>query len=135
MEALLAPVPPVDAGTWASSLADAKSKLAGLAVRRAGTVRFRITDHEIRTALAGDTFDAGPGQPFAWSARTGRRAIGVAAVRTLASGDGALPLEAVRSRLTESSRGSPMAVRLRRSSTAGSTDSPWLGEPLSVRKP
>lgn len=104
MQALLAPVPSVDPALWNSSLTDAKSKLAGLAVRRAGTVRFRVTDHEVRTALAGDTIDAGPGQPFAWSARTARRAIGVAAVRMLASGAARSPLEAVRIRLAESSR-------------------------------
>ena len=118
MEALLAPVPSVDTGTWASSLADAKSKLAGLAVRRAGTVRFRVTDHEIRTTFDGDTFDAGPVQPFAWSARTSRRAIGVAAVRMLASGAARSPLDAVRCRLTESSRwvadGSSSATQLDR---------------------
>jgi hypothetical protein len=118
MEALVAPVPPVDAGTWRGSLTDAKLKLAGLAVRRAGTVRFRITDHEVRTAFGGDTFDAGPEQPFAWSARTARRAIGVAAVRMLANCSARSPLEAVRNRLTESSRwvadGSSSATQLDR---------------------
>jgi hypothetical protein len=117
-EALLAPVPPVDAEAWNAALTDAKSKLAGLAVRRVGTVRFRVTDHEVRTALAGDTFDIRPDQPFAWSARTARRAIGVAAVRMLVSGAARSPLEAVRGRLTESSRwiadGSSSATQLDR---------------------
>ena len=42
MDALLAPVPAVDATSWRSALEEAKSKLAGLAVRRAGAVRFRV---------------------------------------------------------------------------------------------
>ncbi len=104
MDALVAPVPAVDATTWRAALEEAKSKLAGLAVRRAGAVRFRVTDHEVRTAFAGDAGDPAHAEPFAWSARNARRSIGVAAVRTLLAGGARSPLEAVRYRLAESSR-------------------------------
>jgi hypothetical protein len=100
MHALVAPVPAVDAPSWQGALEDAKSKLAGLAVRRAGALRFRVTEHEVRTAFAGDPVHA---EPFAWSARNARRSIGVAAVRLLLGGGARSPLEAVRHRMAESS--------------------------------
>src|ERR1700723_1853218 len=96
MDALVAPVPTPDAASWSAALEEAKSKLAGLAVRRAGAVRFRVTDHEIRTAFGGDAADPAHLEPFAWSARTARRSIGVAAVRLLLEGGARSPLEAVR---------------------------------------
>jgi hypothetical protein len=104
MDALVAPVPAVDATAWRAALEEAKSKLAGLAVRRAGAVRFRVTDHEVRTAFGGDAGDPATDEPFAWSARNARRSIGVAAVRQLIAGGARSPLEAVRYRLSESSR-------------------------------
>ena len=106
MQALVAPVPSVDAPSWQAALEDAKSKLAGLAVRRAGAVRFRVTDHEVRTAFGGEAGDPAHSEhpePFAWSARNARRSIGVAAVRLLLGGGARSPLEAVRYRLAESS--------------------------------
>ena len=118
MDALVAPVPAVDAVAWRFALQEAKAKLAGLAVRRAGAPRFRVTDHEVRTALNTESNDPGHGEPFAWTARTARRSIGVAAVRLLAGGAARSPLEAVRSRLDESSRwvreGSSSATQLDR---------------------
>jgi hypothetical protein len=104
MDALVAPVPAVDATAWRAALEEAKSKLAGLAVRRAGAVRFRVTDHEVRTAFGNEAADPGHAEPFAWSARNARRSIGVAAVRLLLGGGARSPLEAVRHRLAESSR-------------------------------
>ena len=104
MDALVAPVPAVDATSWRAALEEAKSKLAGLAVRRAGAIRFRVTDHEVRTAFGGEAGDPMAAEPFAWSARNARRSIGVAAVRQLIAGDARSPLEAVRCRLSESSR-------------------------------
>jgi hypothetical protein len=103
MHALVAPVPAVDTPSWQAALEDAKSKLAGLATRRAGAVRFRVTDHEVRTAFGGDAGDPAHAEPFAWSARNARRPIGVAAVRLLLGGVARSPLEAVRYRLAESS--------------------------------
>jgi hypothetical protein len=118
MDALVEPLPAVDAVAWRFALEGAKSKLAGLAVRRAGATRFRVTDHEVRTALNTERNYPGHGEPFAWTARTARRSIGVAAVRLLAGGGARSPLEAVRSRLDESSRwvreGSSSATQLDR---------------------
>jgi hypothetical protein len=120
MAALTEPVPAVDPGLRRRALDEAKAKLAGLAVRRAGGARFRVTDHEVRTAFAADTAAEDPGQaePFAWSARTARRSIGVAAVRLLATGTARSPHEAVRAKLAESSRwvreGSSSATQLDR---------------------
>jgi hypothetical protein len=104
MQALVGPVPSVDAPSWQAALEDTKSKLAGLAFRRAGAVRFRVTDHEVRTAFGGAAGDPADAEPFAWSARNARRSIGVAAVRLLLEGGARSPLEAVRYRLAESSR-------------------------------
>jgi hypothetical protein len=121
MDALLAPVPAVHPTAWRSALEEAKSELAGLAVRRAGAVRFRVTDHEVRTAFSVDgVADPGPARtaPFAWSALTARRSIGVAAVRLLLGGTARSPHEAVRGRLAESSQwvrdGSSSATQLDR---------------------
>jgi len=99
---LAAPVPPLDAACWQAALGDATSMLAGLAVRRAAAGPFRITDHEVRGALGEDGVPADTA-PFAWSARTARRPIGLAAVRLLAEGAARSPAEAVRSRLDEAS--------------------------------
>ena len=104
MDALTAPVPTVDATSWRAALEEATSKLAGLAVRRAGTVRFRVTDHEVRTAFGNPPAEAADAEPFAWSARNARRSIGVAAVRLLAAGGARSPLEAVRFRMADASR-------------------------------
>ena len=68
MDALVEPVSAVDPASWRAALDEAKSKLAGLAVRRAGATRFRVTDHEVRTAFRGDTDDAVHDDPFAWTA-------------------------------------------------------------------
>lgn len=105
--ALVAPldVPvPLDAGAWRAALDEARHMLAGLAVRRGGAGPFRVTDHDVRCALGGA--DGGPDdEPFAWSARTARRSIGLAAVRALVAGEARTPLEAVRARLDDAERG------------------------------
>ena len=63
-----------------------------------------MTDHEVRQAF--DTDDAGSGDrdPFAWSARTARRALGLAALRALVAGESRAPLDAVRARVAEIGR-------------------------------
>jgi hypothetical protein len=120
MTALVEPVPAVDPVLRRRALDGAKAKLAGLAVRRAGGARFRVTDHEVRTTFAAETGAEDPGraEPFAWSARTARRSVGVAAVRLLAAGTARSPHEAVRLKLAESSRwvreGSSSATQLDR---------------------
>jgi hypothetical protein len=117
--ALLAPLPVFDAASWRAAFDDATSVLAGLAVRRAGGGPFRVTDHEVRVALGGTEHRTAGGvvggaaggvervgteepEPFAWSARTARRTLGLAAVRRLADGGARSPAEAVRTRLAES---------------------------------
>lgn len=105
---LLAPPTRVEPSCWQAALDEARAALAGLAVRRPGTGPFRITEHEIRLALspAGSPAGAGPGSEaaFAWSARTARRALGLAAIRLLLDGGARSPLEAVRARLQECER-------------------------------
>ena len=96
--ALVAPAAtgvPLDAGAWRAALESARATLAGLAVRRAGAGPFRVTDHDVRVAL-GDGEAVGNDEPFAWSARTARRTIGLAAVRALLAGEARTPHEAVR---------------------------------------
>jgi hypothetical protein len=100
--ALVEPVQPVDPGAWRDALGAAESALAGLAVRRTGARPFRVTDHEVRVAL--ERQDEVDESPFEWSARTARRALGLAAVRTLVAGETRSPVEAVRQRLAESVR-------------------------------
>ncbi len=115
--ALIGPVPAVDPASWQAALADATSMLAGLAVRRAAAGPFRVTDHEIRTAL-GDGAGAADATPFTWSARTARRALGLAALRLLAGGAARSPAEAVRVRIEEAARwvreGNPCGSQLDR---------------------
>jgi hypothetical protein len=69
--------------------------LADLAVPRLGGSTLRVTDHHVRTALAPE-IPAITETPFAWSPRTTRRTLGLAAVRTLASGEARSPIEGVR---------------------------------------
>ena len=100
--ALVEPVPPVDDAAWRATLHDVEAMLAGLAVRGAGARTFRVTDHEVRVAL-GRPDEVVEERPFEWSARTARRALGLAAVRTLvadsmsASRNGGEPLRSVSS--------------------------------------
>ena len=100
---LVAPLPAVDAASWLAALADAKSILANLAVRRGATGPFRVTDHDVRAALCGEAGDRVDQEPFAWSARTARRALGLAAVRLLVAGRARSPADGVQARLAESS--------------------------------
>jgi hypothetical protein len=95
---LLAPAPAVDAVAWRAAVDDATATLARLAVRRAGAAPFRVTDHEVRRALGGAEADD---TPFAWTARTARRGLGVAALRALITGEARTPMDAVRTRVAE----------------------------------
>jgi hypothetical protein len=120
-EALLSPARPVDEVAWCSALTEARTVLSRVAVRRAGSGTFRVTDHEVRVALShgGGRLED---EPFAWSARTARRSLGLAAVRSLVAGAARSPAEAVRARVGESSElvrdGSPAVSGLDR----------WLAE-------
>ena len=108
------------AASWRAALDEAKGKLAGLAVRRAGAARFRVTDHEVRTAFAGhghgDDSWGGPVRldgPHGAALRRGRRRA-----RCWPAGTARSPMEAVRDRMAESTRwvreGSSSATQLDR---------------------
>ena len=68
--------------------------------------------------MCGETAGGEPQPFFAWSARTARRALGLAAVRLLVGGSARSPVEAVGARLAESARwvreGNPCATQLDR---------------------
>jgi len=69
-------------------------RLADLAVRhQVGRTR-RVTDHDIRTALAPPSQPV-RATPFAWSSRTARRALGLAAVRSMIDGTARSVVEGV----------------------------------------
>ncbi len=95
---------PLDVGAWRDALEAAGSALARLAVRRGGVGPFRVTDHDVRCALGGAEVGTDD-EPFAWSPRTARRTIGLAAVRALLSGTARTPVEAVRARVADSAHG------------------------------
>jgi hypothetical protein len=103
---LLAPFGPLAAPHRAAlleSLARIPQELADLAVPRPGGGPLRLTDHDVRTALA--QTECPPAQtPFAWSARTARRALGLAAVRLVVAGAERSPAEGVRATLAEGIR-------------------------------
>jgi len=112
---------PAEPATWRAARDAARALLTApsSAASGAGDGRFRVTEHDIRRAL----HDASPPaseieRPFAWTARTARRPLGLAAVRALVAGDAPTPVEAVRSRVAESSRlvhgGSHRAAQLDR---------------------
>jgi hypothetical protein len=102
--ALVAPVPDVAPDVWRRALDEARDALAGLTAGR-GRGPVRVTGHAVRT-----TFEDGAGggaagdAAFAWSARTARRPVGLAAVRALVAGEARTPAEAVRARVAEASR-------------------------------
>lgn len=102
--ALMDEVPDQPAEPWHRALEDARRALAALAVRRRAGGPCRITDHELRVALSEAAPSPARGTPFAWSARTARRTLGMSAVRALASGHASTPVEAVRARVAEASK-------------------------------
>jgi hypothetical protein len=69
-------------------------RLADLAVRhQVGRAR-RVTDHDVRIALAAPSQPT-PAMPFAWSSRTARRALGLAAIRSVIGGTARSVVEGV----------------------------------------
>jgi hypothetical protein len=77
--------------------------LADLAVPRLSGSSFRLTDHHVRTALAPDG-DATAALPFAWSPRTARRSLGLAALRALVAGEARSPLDGTRRAVADAQR-------------------------------
>jgi hypothetical protein len=70
-------------------------ELTALVADRPGSGPFRLTDYLIRTALSPAGSDV-PSGAFAWSPVTARRALGLAAVRSLVAGSAHNPVEGVR---------------------------------------
>jgi hypothetical protein len=105
-DALLAPPVPVDRAEWQRAVAAVPEQLAGLATRRSGAGPCRLTDYEIRLALgrADEAELPRAREPFAWSARTARRALGLAAVRALAAGETRSPSEGVRDAVAQATQ-------------------------------
>jgi hypothetical protein len=79
------------------------SQLAHLAAQAEGGGSRRLTDHAIRMALAPAAPVSSPA-PFAWSARTARRALGLAALRLMVAGTVRTPADGVRSALADAMR-------------------------------
>jgi hypothetical protein len=77
--------------------------LADLAAPRPGGTSFRLTDHHVRVALAGDE-QASAAIPFAWSPRTARRALGLAAVRAVVGGEARSPVDGTRRAVSDALR-------------------------------
>jgi hypothetical protein len=103
---LLAPVGTPTAehrAAMSEAVARIPQELAELAAPPAGGGSRRLTDHDVRTSLASPDHRPIP-TPFAWSARTARRALGLAAVRSLVTGEARSPVESVRATMAESIR-------------------------------
>jgi hypothetical protein len=120
-DVLVAPPAPVEPAAWDAALAATRASMTAPVIAtagRPGAVSFRVTEHDVRTALAHPAVAPTGAVPFLWSARTARRALGLAALRALDAGTVSTPVEAVRWRVAESSRlvrgGSHMAVALDR---------------------
>jgi hypothetical protein len=77
--------------------------LADLAVPRPGGASFRLTDHHVREAL-GPPDGVSPRTPFVWSARTARRALGLAGLRALLTGAVRSPIDGVISAVDDAVR-------------------------------
>ncbi len=101
--ALAAPVPAVAPDLWRRAVDDARDALAALAAQvRSGPPR--VTGHAVRTAFETVAPGARGDAPFAWSARTARRPLGLAALRALVAGEGGTPADAVRFRVAAAAR-------------------------------
>jgi hypothetical protein len=93
-----------------SSVVDAAKRiprvLADLAVPRLGATSLRLTDHHVRTALTCEDYTgaADAGTPFAWSPRTARRALGLAAVRAIVAGEVKSPIDGTRAAMAKAIR-------------------------------
>jgi hypothetical protein len=92
--ALLAPLPVDHRAITGADVAHASDTLRTSATRRPGGGPFRITDYVVRSTLWPPD-DPRPESPFAWSAPTARRLLGLAAVRAVVGGRVASPVDGV----------------------------------------
>ncbi len=100
-DALVLPPAPVTQTAWAVAIEGLPRVLAGLAASGPGAGRLRVTGYDIRTALAGGEVR---NEPFAWSARTAQRTLGLAAVERLLFGSARSPSDAVREVVADAAR-------------------------------
>jgi hypothetical protein len=77
------------------------AELTHLVARQPGSGPFRLTDYLVRTTLCPPARPRPP-VPFAWSAGTARRAVGLEAMRALVAGTVRSPVEAVREAVRQS---------------------------------
>jgi hypothetical protein len=110
-EAMVAAPPPVDPAAWHRSVEGLPRVLAGLAGASNGPRPWRITGFDVRRAAEGPPGWAEPDQPFAWSARTAQRLIGLSALRSLVAGTARAPAHAVRDVVAELSGGGHLSTR------------------------
>jgi hypothetical protein len=97
---LLHPIGESTSGKVLETTSECADALRGLAaLRRGGPIR--LTDHHIRLALAAAPIRP---TPFAWSARTARRGLGLAALRSLVDGSVRSPIEGVRLQMAQAMR-------------------------------
>ena len=101
--ALVESVGPTQPDSRRRAIEPIPSELAGLARRCSDGGMIRLTDHEIRMALAAGATGRSR-VPFAWSAHTARRALGLAALRGLVTGEVRSPSEGVRSAIEQATR-------------------------------
>jgi hypothetical protein len=102
-QVLLAPTPVVDRDALAQVAGGLPVALADLAAQADGGGARRLTDHVIRLAYA-PSGTLPSATPFAWSAATARRTLGVTAVRSLVAGIERTPADGVRSALADAMR-------------------------------
>src|SRR5580698_1875630 len=92
--ALLAPLPVEHRAIGGADIEHAANDLRASAAHRPGGGPFRLTDYVMRSALWPPDRPR-PETPFAWSAPTARRLLGLAAVRSVVSGSATSPLDGV----------------------------------------
>jgi len=102
-EALLSPVPVADRDAIIQAAGRLPVVLADLAAQAEGGGSRRLTDHAIRMAY-GPAGSVPVSTPFAWSARTARRTLGLSAVRSLVGGEVRPPAAGVRTALADAMR-------------------------------
>jgi hypothetical protein len=97
-EALVAAPVAVDEAGWRRTVVGLERRLGALG---AGSGRLRVTGYDVQVALGGSPVRD---EPFAWSARTAQRALGLTAVERLLFGSSRSPADAVREVVAEATR-------------------------------
>ena len=98
------PAAAIDPAVWQRATEGIPRVLAGLAAASPSGRPLRLGAHDIRVALEPDGALSVGTAPFAWSARTAQRALGLAAVRTLVASQARTPSDAVREVVSAASR-------------------------------